>query len=57
MSLIRCTQNCVYQDDGCCTLESAPDNDWKAVPNDYCVNFTPRPPAVRSAPPAPDEYF
>lgn len=41
MSLIACTSNCVYQQDGCCTLERAascgfPD---KQSP---CVNFIPR---------------
>lgn len=41
MSLIPCTQNCKYQTDGLCTLELA-DAGGQAVPNDLCLNFTPR---------------
>ena len=44
MSLIPCTQNCKYQTDGLCTLEQTPSVvNQAAVPNDACLNFTPRP--------------
>ena len=49
MSLIHCTQNCLYQKDGYCTLESAV-KDLKATPNDYCVDFTPYEPKAPSTP-------
>ena len=42
MSLIPCTQNCKYQDEGLCTLAQAPSMVSQAVPNDACLNFTPR---------------
>ena len=43
MSLIPCTQNCKYQTDGLCTLEQTPSVvNQAAVPNDACLNFTPR---------------
>ena len=42
MSLIPCTQNCKFQDEGLCTLAQA-NPDGQAVPNDACLNFTPRP--------------
>ena len=43
MSLIPCTQNCKYQTDGLCTLAQAPSVvNQAAVPNDACLNFTPR---------------
>ncbi len=58
MSLIGCTQNCIYQRDGYCTLEQAAAN-VQAVPNNYCVNFTPlaAQPVVRLEQPKPHEYF
>ncbi len=57
MSLIRCTQNCIYQNDGYCTLESTGKNQ-KATPNDYCVDFTPRlQSTVKQEPPEPGGYF
>lgn len=58
MSLISCTQNCVYQSDGYCTLEQAVTN-RQAVPNDFCVNFTPKkqPKPAKPEPQAPHEYF
>ena len=57
MSLIRCTQNCIYQNDGYCTLESTGKNQ-KATPNDYCVYFTPRlQSTVKQEPPEPGGYF
>ena len=44
MSLIPCTQNCKYQADGLCTLDQTPSAvNQAAVPNDACLNFTPRP--------------
>ncbi len=44
MSLIPCTQNCKYQREGLCTLDQAPQSAMgQAVPNDACLNFTPRP--------------
>ena len=43
MSLIPCTQNCKYQTDGLCTLAQTPSAiNQAAVPNDACLNFTPR---------------
>ena len=43
MSLIPCTQNCKYQTDGLCTLDQATSVvNLAAVPNDACLNFTPR---------------
>ena len=43
MSLIPCTQNCKYQTDGLCTLAQAQSVvNQAAVPNDACLNFTPR---------------
>lgn len=42
MSLIPCTQNCKYQNEGLCTLAQAPSLVNQAVPNDACLNFTPR---------------
>lgn len=41
MSLIPCTQNCKFQDEGLCTLSQA-QAPGQAVPNDACLNFTPR---------------
>lgn len=42
VSLIPCTQNCKYQDEGLCTLAQAQPA-GQAVPNEACLNFTPRP--------------
>ena len=43
MSLIPCTQSCKYQTDGLCTLAQTPSMvNQTAVPNDVCLNFTPR---------------
>jgi len=42
VSLIPCTQNCKYQDEGLCTLAQAPSMASQAAPNDACLNFTPR---------------
>lgn len=43
MSLIPCTQNCKFQDEGLCTLAQAQSQSaGQAVPNDACLNFTPR---------------
>ena len=56
MSLIACTQNCIYQRDGCCTLDTAIKSQ-NTVPNDFCANFTPQPQGVTPAPPAPPGYF
>ena len=42
MSLIPCTQNCNDQDEGLCTLAQAQSAVNQAVPNDACLNFTPR---------------
>lgn len=42
MSLIPCTQSCLYQRDGLCTLERASSAAGLASPNDQCLNFTPR---------------
>ncbi len=43
MSLIPCTQNCRFQTDGLCTLSQAQAQPKaQAVPNDFCLNFTPR---------------
>ena len=42
MSLIPCTQNCKYQDEGLCTLSQAQPSAAQAVPNEACLNFTPR---------------
>ena len=41
MSMIPCTEPCEYQSDGVCTLNQAPSN-VLVVPNDRCLNFTPR---------------
>ena len=41
MSFIPCTQNCKFQDEGLCTLAQAQAVD-QAVPNDACLNFTPK---------------
>lgn len=41
VSLIPCTQNCKYQDEGLCTLAQAQPS-AQAVPNEACLNFTPR---------------
>ena len=41
MSFIPCTQNCKFQDEGLCTLAQA-QTAGQAVPNDACLNFTPR---------------
>lgn len=42
MSLIPCTQNCRYQRDGLCTLDQASAPVSQTVPNDACLNYTPR---------------
>lgn len=42
MSLIPCTQNCTYQNDGVCMLSSAGSSNGKTAPNDLCLDFTPR---------------
>lgn len=41
MSLIPCTNDCFYQQDGCCTLEQAVTS---SLPQSSgpCVNFMPR---------------
>ena len=41
MSLIPCTQNCKFQSEGLCTMAQA-QSVRQAVPNDVCLNFTPR---------------
>ena len=41
MSFIPCTQNCKFQDEGLCTLAQA-QAAGQAVPNDACLNFTPK---------------
>lgn len=41
MSLIPCTQNCKFQSEGLCTMAQA-QSVGQAVPNDVCLNFTPR---------------
>lgn len=41
VSLIPCTQNCKYQNEGLCTLSQA-QSVHQAIPNDVCLNFTPR---------------
>ena len=43
VSLIPCTQNCKYQNEGLCTLAQAQPAAVQAVPNKACLNFTPRP--------------
>ncbi len=42
MSFIPCTQNCKFQDEGLCTLAQAQAPAGQAMPNDACLNFTPR---------------
>lgn len=42
MSLIPCTQDCRFQQDGLCTLEQAFQSVAQTMPNDLCLNFTPR---------------
>lgn len=41
MSLIACTSDCVYQQDGCCRLERAGSRGMPCAA-DHCVNFVPR---------------
>lgn len=41
MSLIACTDSCVYQQDGYCTLERAA-SCGSPGPETACVNFVPR---------------
>lgn len=41
MSLIACTDDCVYQQDGYCTLERAASSGLPG-PEISCVNFVPR---------------
>lgn len=43
MSLIPCTQNCKFQNEGLCTLAQASQPaSGLAAPNDVCLNFTPQ---------------
>lgn len=42
MSLIPCTQDCKFQQDGLCMLEQTSNTGGQASPNDLCLNFTPR---------------
>lgn len=42
MSIIPCTENCQYQTDGLCMLAQTTETLFHAVPNDRCLNFTPR---------------
>lgn len=42
MSFIPCTQNCKFQNEGLCTLAQAQPAASLTVPNDACLNFTPR---------------
>lgn len=42
MVFIACTSACVYQSDGCCTLERAAASGLPAGEN-ACVNYVPRP--------------
>ena len=41
MSFIPCTQNSNFHDEGLCTLAQA-QTIGHAIPNDACLNFTPR---------------
>lgn len=43
MSLIPCTNGCIYQRDGCCTLEQAVTCSLpRAAGDGRCVNYVPR---------------
>lgn len=42
MSLIPCTNDCFYQDDGYCTLEQAVTSSLSQSSPGACVNFVPR---------------
>lgn len=42
MSLILCTNDCLYQNDGYCTLEQAVTCSLSKVSPGHCVNFVPR---------------
>lgn len=55
MSFIACTQPCLYQTDGCCTLNQATSAQC-AIPNDFCINFTPHHGISQSELPTPPEY-
>lgn len=54
MNLITCTNDCYYQEDGCCTLEQAVTCSLPRTSPGHCVNFVPRQPAQagQSAPDA-----
>lgn len=39
MSFIACTSNCVYQQDGCCTLEHTAPRGDAIKPQDNCIHF------------------
>ena len=40
--MIPCTENCLYQADGLCMLDQTIGALLQAVPNDRCLNFTPK---------------
>lgn len=42
MRMIPCTENCLYQADGLCMLDQTIGALLQAVPNDRCLNFTPK---------------
>ena len=42
MSLIPCTQNCLFQKEGLCMLNQTIKTNEQMKPNDLCLNFTPR---------------
>lgn len=42
MSLIPCTNGCIYQRDGCCTLEQAVTCSLPRTSPGHCINFVSR---------------
>ncbi|BDF70960.1 hypothetical protein CE91St40_19410 [Oscillospiraceae bacterium] len=56
MSLIACTSDCLYQQDGYCSLERAA-SCGQPTHRDPCVNFVPRRRTATESQPAPRGYF
>ncbi|NLO48153.1 MAG: hypothetical protein GX111_07555 [Clostridiales bacterium] len=39
MSFIACVSDCVYQKDGCCSLERAASGNENGVKNNACIHY------------------
>lgn len=56
MSLIACTNDCFYQNDGYCTLERAVTSSLP-LQSELCVNFVPRDGSQQDGQGLPDIFY